>query len=43
MRTRKVSAIAAAGLDVTGATYGNGKPLQVWECGGNWNQRFNVS
>jgi hypothetical protein len=30
-------------LDATGATYVDGAPLQVWGCGGGWNQRWNIS
>ncbi|MEU9884515.1 RICIN domain-containing protein [Sphaerisporangium sp. NPDC051011] len=30
-------------LDVSGANYGNGARLQVWQCHHGWNQRFNIS
>ncbi|GIH27925.1 hypothetical protein Aph01nite_62350 [Acrocarpospora phusangensis] len=29
-------------LDVTGVSYSNGAPLQVWRCSRNWNQRWNI-
>jgi len=29
-------------LDVTGARYVDGVPLQVWECNTGWNQRWNI-
>lgn len=29
-------------LDVTGVRYADGALLQVWECTGNWNQRWNI-
>ena len=29
-------------LDVTEANYHDGAKLQVWNCGGNWNQRWNI-
>lgn len=30
-------------LDVKDVSYTNGALLQVWDCGGAWNQRFNIS
>ncbi|MGW5667188.1 RICIN domain-containing protein [Micromonospora sp. NPDC003776] len=29
-------------LDVRDVRYANGAPLQVWDCSGNWNQRWNI-
>nr|WP_221377306.1 RICIN domain-containing protein [Actinoplanes polyasparticus] len=30
-------------LDVRGKSFTDGAPLQVWDCVGDWNQRFNIS
>lgn len=29
-------------LDVTNVNYADGALLQVWDCSGGWNQRFNI-
>jgi ricin-type beta-trefoil lectin protein len=29
-------------LDVTGVSYTDYATLQVWQCSGNWNQRWNI-
>jgi hypothetical protein len=29
-------------LDVRGKSFTDGASLQVWDCGGDWNQRFNI-
>jgi hypothetical protein len=29
-------------LDVTGASFNDGVPLQSWDCNGQWNQRWNI-